>query len=997
MNDLFRVTKKLSVIIIMLILIFQSIRIEAQQTITIGNGIYSYYPLPVRPSMNYGWSAVIYPQSLMQNSSGYITKLAYLVENNLTMWTAMQNQKIYLKVVQDSNFSNTQYISPSAIGADLVFDGSISWNGPGWDTITLDNKFIYNGGHLLVLFENHYGSSYNSPPKFKSTYHSSSHKSKHRESSFSFYTGSGYYEPYYPDIQITFMPFDSNNIAADLWVLPTGDILPSASQTMKVRIKNIGSVSQDTMLIKYSIDNGTTFVIETINDSIAAFDTLVYTFNTVANLTKMKHYFGTAVVKNSGDTITSDDSLSFDFWVGSALSGSYSIGSSPANDFQTLSDAVDVLEHFGMSSSIVFELDAQNFNEQITINGPITGLSISDTIIIKGQGANNTTISFAPNPNTNIFTLSNISNITIDSIGILSTLNSGSYYGLSIIASNNINVRNCHIAIPSTSLTGINGVLANNANHFKFINNTVEGGYQAMGISGTTSDLKVVGNRFIDFYHSGVYSSDQGNAVYFNNSFSDIGLSYSITALSINNHINGAIVSNNKIISNATNSTYGLRINNCQGVNDSDAFIISNNMISVLNGSSSSLSYGIFWNSGKYIHLYNNTVLMSASCGQNSKDLYIQNNLSTTSFTNNKIKNNIFSHYGNGYAIAMLGGVFFPTNITEIDYNNLYTVGSKFVATNSYSNLYTDLASWQASASGLETHSISTDPFFVSNNDLHSNSSAMSNLGLSLTEVTHDIDGDIRSAVSPDIGADEYTPIVLSLNGNHMMCYGDSVLISSNLGSAYNYLWTLNGDTLLTSNPTVLIDTAGVLTVEVSSSPQMYDTITISEIPLPIVYLGADTSIMKTYGSITLDAGNPSATWLWSNGAVTQTQFFTNVNLQLAINNIWVKVTENSCSATDTIVVNVIDDTSIRDKSNDNGVIIFPNPNNGVFNLKVGEFSGDLLIEIIDISGKVVFKEQLIISVGDVAQFNVKLLPKGIYTVRVIMKNRVESSKINIY
>src|SRR5205823_6000579 len=90
------------------------------------------------------------------------------------------------------------------------------------------------------------------------------------------------------------------------------------------------------------------------------------------------------------------------------------------------------------------------------------------------------------------------------------------------------------------------------------------------------------------------------------------------------------------------------------------------------------------------------------------------------------------------------------------NYNNFYSSGSNLVDWNG-----TNFSSVSAfySASGLDANSINTDPIYVSNTDLHATANAINNLGTPIASVTTDIDGQARSISTPDIGADEFTPV----------------------------------------------------------------------------------------------------------------------------------------------------------------------------------------------------------------------------------------------
>ena len=72
----------------------------------------------------------------------------------------------------------------------------------------------------------------------------------------------------------------------------------------------------------------------------------------------------------------------------------------------------------------------------------------------------------------------------------------------------------------------------------------------------------------------------------------------------------------------------------------------------------------------------------------------------------------------------------------------------------------TDLAAWQ-NASGQGANSLSFDPQFVSDTDLHASAPALADAGVALAAVTEDIDGESRDD-SPSMGADEYSAAGLS-------------------------------------------------------------------------------------------------------------------------------------------------------------------------------------------------------------------------------------------
>lgn len=75
-----------------------------------------------------------------------------------------------------------------------------------------------------------------------------------------------------------------------------------------------------------------------------------------------------------------------------------------------------------------------------------------------------------------------------------------------------------------------------------------------------------------------------------------------------------------------------------------------------------------------------------------------------------------------------------------------------------------------------------------------------------------------------------------------------------------------------------------------------------------------------------------------------------------------------------------------------NTFIVYPNPSNGIMNIKFNEAT-DATVQIVNIAGQVVYQNDII---SDFATLNLKNLAKGYYTMRVNIKGQVLSSKIMI-
>jgi RHS repeat-associated protein len=154
--------------IILTFFLLANLESKSQSTTTIGNvnTTYNSEKYPFNGYYNYSWSNMIYLNSEV-GASGQISKLSFYVTNAPSNYL-MTNQKIYARHTSASSYTNSNY--PGTSGFTLVYDGSITYSGSGWKTITLTNSFAYDGtSNLEFLFENRDGTYAMSFPYFAYT------------------------------------------------------------------------------------------------------------------------------------------------------------------------------------------------------------------------------------------------------------------------------------------------------------------------------------------------------------------------------------------------------------------------------------------------------------------------------------------------------------------------------------------------------------------------------------------------------------------------------------------------------------------------------------------------------------------------------------------------------------------------------------------------------------------------------------------------------------
>lgn len=148
--------------------------------------LYGYY--------NYGWSRFFYTADELL-TAGYtgdqaIQSIAFYVADDQDNYLT-ENQQVYMGYMYDSEYINTSYANPAYY--TLVYSGSVSWSGPGWVEIPLDNPYTFDpslGWGLEIIWENHDGSGIGGPPDFRTT-ETSFYSALYKYNNSSFPTTSG--------------------------------------------------------------------------------------------------------------------------------------------------------------------------------------------------------------------------------------------------------------------------------------------------------------------------------------------------------------------------------------------------------------------------------------------------------------------------------------------------------------------------------------------------------------------------------------------------------------------------------------------------------------------------------------------------------------------------------------------------------------------------------------------------------------------------------------
>ena len=424
----------------------------------------------------------------------------------------------------------------------------------------------------------------------------------------------------------------------------------------------------------------------------------------------------------------------------SQLSGNYIIGT--GGNYLTISSAVNDLNTLGVIGPVIFNIKSGSYNEFFTISS-FTGSSSVNTVTFRSQTGNSSDVILNSDAADSVLLkINGADNVKLENITFTDTLNSITqrfrimFYG----NCDNINIAGCKFSGGLKDGGIISGGSATKNLIVDRCEFTTQTGYQFTAISAYSEFTKISNCKF--------------NCVYC------IALFYQTSFTIEKNIITGNSVPNYL-------TAFCLRIDGCNGeakivknrmngISDatglypvdgirSDPFrgtsaLIANNMISINRGTCIALLESV------NMKIVYNTL----KC-----DLAHSGNITLLTDTNFILKNNILVQLANdGHSTLTY---FISRSPIISDYNNLYCNGIYLLYYWPTFYFISSLTQFKTQT-GLDMHSKDKPVQFVSNYDLHLAGTSLHDtdlIGVPLSEVTDDIDGQPRNPLYPYKGADE--------------------------------------------------------------------------------------------------------------------------------------------------------------------------------------------------------------------------------------------------
>jgi hypothetical protein len=543
---------------------------------------------------------------------------------------------------------------------------------------------------------------------------------------------------------------------------PVNPLMVSGVQNVRVKVKNFGLNTLNSVVIKWSVNGAIqpsynwsgSLVTGAEKDSV-----IIGTFNFSAGTYNIVVW--TELPNNLPEGLNYNDTVrSVIYGCSGGLSGNYTIGGTGAN-YSTIADAITHLSVCGISGSVVFDVAPGAYAGNIVI-GSINGASNTNTITFKSANNDSTSVNIqyaATGSSDNyVLKLDNAHHLRFRNITFES--NTTTTYGRVIELSNQSNnnlFKGC--VIKSIATTSSNSAVvysysttANTYNTFE--NNLVLNGYYGFYFAGSTTvnhyGSSFVNNKVKGFYYYGIYTTYADSVNVRGNDLISASNSATGYGIYINHSGSETRVLNNKVHLLSTTSSYPLYIEYLNGTAASP-ILIANNFLSQKNATTT--VNGAYVGYSNYVNFIHNSVNVTSGAATTSRGLYL--NSASTGNGNIILLNNSIANNGLGVAVEITTTATTSSYLATSNYNNLYAASSTLATYGA--TPVNNLSSWQTN-SGKDANSVSLNPDYMSESDLHVYSSALNNKGSYTALVTTDIDGQLRNNSTPDIGADEFTP-----------------------------------------------------------------------------------------------------------------------------------------------------------------------------------------------------------------------------------------------
>jgi len=168
--------------------------------------------------------------------------------------------------------------------------------------------------------------------------------------------------------------------------------------------------------------------------------------------------------------------------------------------------------------------------------------------------------------------------------------------------------------------------------------------------------------------------------------------------------------------------------------------------------------------------------------------------------------------------------------------------------------------------------------------------------------------------------------------------------------------------------------------------------------PVPYVNFGSGDTLVCVYDTLVLDAGNPGAQYVWSNGSAERTISVTTTGIGFDMQTYSVTVTNptTGCQSGDTVSI-VFDFSAcnaIDEDNSGNSCLIYPNPGDGTLHLVFQRGVREAIVSASNLLGENIWGpfEFKNLDVDGEVVINLGKMPEGVYFIHIKNDNSVLST-----
>jgi len=659
-------------------------------------------------------------------------------------------------------------------------------------------------------------------------------------------------------IRISDLPDNDAGIQA---LLTPGSASCSIPDSLVISIENLGNLALTAADISYQINGGSITTVP-FSGSVPSGQSQSFLVGTptLNDLDTVKIW--TSNPNGVQDSIASNDTLNVILY--QALQGVYTVyGNAP--DYPVLADALDDLIMRGACSHVTFNLRSGTHTMQYVLK-PYPGAGAMARVTIQSEDLDADSVRIEYNAmldaNNYAFWFDGADYFVLNEMELAATNPSfSSVLRFGGGADSNI-IQNCRIlgdTVSQTSATArftirsTDGIDNNNV----FRNNHIIGGNRAISFGGVDIQNREVGNRFennliedVSGIGMGLFSQD--SLIVLGNRFQSSRSVPNTFAYYVRDVYHGATIAYNS--SEFYSPGAALILYNVNGVQGSPVMVHNNFIFNGDSVGSSGLAEGLLMIGGSDVDIVHNSIQTKGQ-GVNQAAFSIEDDGGNNLIAQNvNVWNNVMVNYGAGSAFRSTSS----TALTSFLNNSLYSDQADEI---SWSGSPTTLAAFQT-ATNMGAGSFIYDPLFTGP-DMHTCSDSLAQAGLPYPGITRDIDGDSRSTVSPNIGADEYISSgKFSLGDDIVKCFNDSVQLgAAPFVQGAQYFWnTFSNDSLIWAAQDGLYSL-----ILFSGCGLVEDSLLVSSLPLPSASFTSSISFLT--GTFTATAsGTAPLTYTWDFG-----------------------------------------------------------------------------------------------------------------------------------